>query len=192
MKSFTSLILLMSLMSFSSAAADHIAHFTSDGCSAFPDGTIMDPEAWQGCCFTHDISYWMGGTAKEKDQADETFKQCVNSKKAGMGYITYAGVRMGGSPDYPTTWRWGYGWPEGRGYQRLSNAEKKMVADELDSLCFVGKEAGLLERYMDERKIPAPFSKMNRLLKGSPTAPTKRKTSWNSKYDKYRTNPFPG
>ena len=34
-----------------------------------------------------------------------------------------AGVRVGGSPYFPTTYRWGFGWPYPRGYKALNNDE---------------------------------------------------------------------
>jgi hypothetical protein len=42
----------------------------------------------------------------------------------------YEGVRAGGSPWWPTRYRWAYGWPYGRGYQELSDEEHHM-ADEI-------------------------------------------------------------
>ena len=36
--------------------------FTSDGCSAFPDGTMADNELWLACCEKHDLAYWQGGS----------------------------------------------------------------------------------------------------------------------------------
>jgi len=36
----------------------------------------------------------------------------------------YGGVRIGGSPYWPTKFRWGYGWPYLRGYKPLTFEEK--------------------------------------------------------------------
>ena len=87
-----------------------LSDFTSDGCSLFIDGTFEDPDLWKECCLKHDIAYWKGGTRKEREKADIAFRECVK-KKTGNAELA----------------RWGYGWPVGRGYQPLSDSEKKMV-----------------------------------------------------------------
>ena len=43
----------------------------------------------------------------------------------------YKAVRTGGEPYFPTWYRWGYGWPIGRGYRALSPAEEQMVKSKL-------------------------------------------------------------
>jgi hypothetical protein len=43
-----------------------------------------------------------------------------------------AGVRVGGSPYFPTTYRWGYGWPYPRGYKPLSEEEIQEVKTRLE------------------------------------------------------------
>jgi hypothetical protein len=40
------------------------------------------------------------------------------------------GVRIGGSPYFPSSFGWGYGWPLPRGYQHLSIKEKQQVAEQ--------------------------------------------------------------
>jgi hypothetical protein len=44
------------------------------------------------------------------------------------------GVRAGGSPSLPTPYRWGYGWPFGRGYQALTADEVAQVRVRLEEL----------------------------------------------------------
>ena len=106
-----------------------LSDFTSDGCSLFVDGTFENPELWKECCLKHDIAYWKGGTRKEREKADIAFRECVKKKtgNAELAELMYQAVRTGGEPYYPTWYRWGYGWPVGRGYQPLSDSEKKMV-----------------------------------------------------------------
>jgi hypothetical protein len=41
--------------------ADTLVPFTSDGCSAFPDGTFAQQQLWLSCCERHDYDYWKGG-----------------------------------------------------------------------------------------------------------------------------------
>lgn len=120
------------LLPLSAAAAAHgpaLKPFSSDGCSLFPDGTAKDRALWCGCCFTHDIAYWQGGTAAEREKADIALRDCVleRTKDKKIAETMYAGVRAGGHPVSVMWYRWGYGWPAGRGYQALTYAEKLWV-----------------------------------------------------------------
>jgi hypothetical protein len=110
-----------------------LSDFTSDGCSLFIDGTFKDPELWKECCLKHDIAYWQGGTEEDRLQADLTFKECVEKKTGDstLANLMYEAVRVGGEPYFPTWYRWGYGWPIGRGYKKLSEQEKVMVKQKL-------------------------------------------------------------
>lgn len=109
--------------------ADDLAPFASDGCSLFPDGTVAEPAKWCDCCFEHDRAYWQGGTEEERLQADILLRECVRTKtgNATLAETMYLGVRTGGGPAFPTWYRWGYGWPFGRGYQPLSAAERQQA-----------------------------------------------------------------
>ena len=51
--------------------------FSSDGCSAFPDGTLTNPKEWLQCCRQHDLAYWRGGTEEERQAADRELQECV-------------------------------------------------------------------------------------------------------------------
>ena len=109
--------------------ADNIKPFTSDGCSAFPDGTFQQKELWLTCCNAHDYSYWQGGTYEDRLNADKKLHHCV--AKVGepqIAKLMLAGVRVGGSPYLPTSFRWGYGWSYPRWYKALTEAEKKQIA----------------------------------------------------------------
>jgi len=107
------------------AAAGELKPFASDGCSAFPDGTSEQNELWLACCVDHDKAYWLGGTSDERLAADRQLKECV----AGVGEpkiaaLMLAGVRAGGSPYWPTSFRWGFGWPWPRGYKAVTPEER--------------------------------------------------------------------
>lgn len=112
------------------AAASGINEFTSDGCSLFPDGTLKDRTLWCECCFNHDIAYWRGGSEEERKQADKTLRACVMERTGdkALAEAMYEGVRVGGSPVFPTWYRWGYGWKYGRGYKPLTEEEQNQVA----------------------------------------------------------------
>jgi hypothetical protein len=123
------IIFLLSLLFFaSSSLADDIKSFTSDGCSAFPDGTLKQKKLWLACCTAHDLSYWQGGTYKERVKADQELKYCV--AKVGeptVAALMLAGVRVGGTPYFPTSFRWGYGWPYPRGYKAVTPEEYESI-----------------------------------------------------------------
>lgn len=106
----------------------HIRPFTSDGCSDFPDGTPSNKTLWLACCVAHDRAYWAGGTARERAQADAVLRACVaNVGEPQIAALMLAGVRVGGSPYWPTRFRWGYGWPWPRGYRALTPYEREQV-----------------------------------------------------------------
>jgi len=98
--------------------------FTTDGCSLFPNGTLSQQKLWLRCCIDHDRAYWRGGTRNERKTADLRLQQCVAQVgEPRIAELMLAGVRIGGSPYWPTPFRWGYGWPYGRGYKALSTEE---------------------------------------------------------------------
>ena len=132
---FTVSILACTFLTGGCAIASDINQFASDGCSLFPDGTLKDRSLWCDCCFNHDMAYWRGGSAEERNQADKTLRECVLQRTGNkaLAEVMYDGVRVGGSPKFPTWYRWGYGWKYGRGYQPLTGHEQKQLADMLDS-----------------------------------------------------------
>lgn len=110
------------------AMADELRPFTSDGCSAFPDGTIEHNELWLSCCTDHDYAYWKGGSYQQRLDADNELKACV--AKVGepeIALLMLAGVRVGGTPFLPTSFRWGYGWQYPRFYGELNEDEQQQV-----------------------------------------------------------------
>lgn len=121
--------LFFSLCIFSvNVLANTLQPFTTDGCSAFPDGTLTEKNLWLRCCSLHDIAYWQGGSYQERVEADDELKRCVdNIGEPVIAHLMRVGVRVGGSPYFPTDFRWGYGWPYPRGYKALSNEEKIQV-----------------------------------------------------------------
>ncbi len=111
-----------------SALGDTLKPFTSDGCSSFPDGTFKQKELWLSCCTAHDYAYWRGGTYDERVQADKALRSCV--AKVGepeVAVLMLAGVRVGGTPFLPTSYRWGYGWSFPKFYGALTDEELAQV-----------------------------------------------------------------
>ena len=123
---YLSLILLLS----PTALADDLKPFVSDGCSAFPDGTLVQNTLWLSCCREHDFNYWKGGTFQQRLESDRTLKSCVvNVGEPEIALLMLAGVRVGGTPFLPTQFRWGYGWPYPRFYGPLSTAELQQIQE---------------------------------------------------------------
>ena len=115
--------------------------FTSDGCSLFPDSSLISGDDWCSCCFEHDLQYWRGGTEIEREAADRKLQQCVLEKTgdAMLANAMYQGVNLGGSPYFYNWYRWGYGWGFERKYQALTPDEMKN-ADRLVAEYFAENE----------------------------------------------------
>jgi len=110
------------------AQADTLKPFTSDGCSAFPDGTFEQKSLWLNCCQRHDFDYWQGGTYQQRLMSDNRLKVCVSQVgEPTIASLMLAGVRVGGTPYLPTSFRWGYGWSYPRLYGVLSEEELNQV-----------------------------------------------------------------
>lgn len=100
----------------------------TDGCSDFPDGTPAHNDLWHKCCVAHDIKYWAGGSYEDRFKADLDLRMCVQSVgESVIADLMLVGVRVGGSPWWPTRFRWGYGWPYTKGYSELTLDEQGQV-----------------------------------------------------------------
>ncbi|MDE3270875.1 hypothetical protein [Pseudoalteromonas sp. G4] len=127
------ILIFASIFFISPAFANQLKPFTSDGCSAFPDGTFEQNTLWLNCCVAHDLAYWQGGTYQQRKDADIELKECVAAVgEKQIANLMLAGVRVGGSPFFPTTFRWGYGWPYPKLYGELSKEEMAQVTAHLD------------------------------------------------------------
>ena len=125
---------LIACVLFASGCAQELQPFTSDGCSSFPDGTLATKTLWLSCCTAHDSAYWQGGTYAERLQADQDLRSCVaQTGQPEIAKLMLAGVRVGGTPFLPTTFRWGYGWQYPRGYKALTDAERQMIQSSIEA-----------------------------------------------------------
>lgn len=81
--------------------------FKSDGCTLFPDFNYRD------CCVAHDKLYYVGGTSKERWEADKQLYMCIKGKGGRINRMLapaiWVGARVGGVPFMPTPFRWGFG-----------------------------------------------------------------------------------
>lgn len=125
---------LLILTQISCSKREAISDFTSDGCSLFPDRSLIDESDWCDCCLVHDIAYWKGGTEEERLVADIALRECVLARTGdeALADLMFEGVRLGGSPYFNTWYRWGYGWSYDRKYEPLSEAELKLANQKLD------------------------------------------------------------
>ncbi len=122
------LLVLASLVSCTSPTNPQLNPFTTDGCSRFPDGTRDNNTLWQHCCTAHDVAYWQGGTREQRRTADFALRECVIATgEMTIANLMLAGVWIGGPPYFPTSFRWGYGWPYPRGYAALDGEAREMV-----------------------------------------------------------------
>ena len=125
---FKIFICILGLFFATISQAGQLKPFKSDGCSAFPDGSLQQKQLWLSCCTVHDFAYWKGGTYDERLSADQALKKCVEKiGKPKVAALMLAGVRVGGTPYLPTTFRWGYGWTYPRLYNPLSEKEVQQV-----------------------------------------------------------------
>jgi len=107
--------------------------FTTDGCSHFPDRSLVDKSDWCECCIRHDFAYWRGGSTEARLRADKELSACVQrvSGNKGLAELMLSGVRAGGGPYFYTSYRWGYGWAFGKGFADLT-PEETAQADKLE------------------------------------------------------------
>src|SRR5574341_7788 len=104
--------------------------FSTDGCSLFPDRSLISRSDWCRCCVAHDLAYWRGGTSEARLKADRELKACVQkaSNSEALAELMFSGVRAGGGPYLYTWYRWGYGWPAGRPYGPLTPEEEALAS----------------------------------------------------------------
>ncbi len=93
------------------------AAFSTDACSAWPDGDS------RLCCIEHDAAYWCGGSGEARAAADRALRCCVAARSGVLGWLMWSGVRVGGHPALPLPWRWGYGRPWPAFYSPASAAD---------------------------------------------------------------------
>lgn len=128
---FFSLVCL--LMVAAPLAASNLKPFATDGCSMWIEGPPGNPNLWRHCCVAHDLAYWLGGTKEQRQQADETMRQCIEeAQQPMMAGHTFRSVRMGGGPYWPSSYRWGFGWDylDGRwprGYKTPTPEEQALI-----------------------------------------------------------------
>lgn len=85
--------------------------FRSDGCSVWPDTWLKGENLYEGC-FIHDLYYWSGFPDDDMGRlkADVWLMMWVaENVSIELGEAMFNGVRVGGSSNIDTPWRWGFG-----------------------------------------------------------------------------------
>lgn len=119
-----------------------IDNFETDGCSIplkkFAQGNLNKKiKKIRFCCVKHDVDYWMGGTHKNREDADEALKVCVDTVIPpktlfrSLGAEMKLAVRLGGAPSFVgissiESYRWGYGYPIGRPYLKKNTVHTEV------------------------------------------------------------------
>lgn len=102
----------------------YLKPFETDGCSGGMSAlwrwlTGVNPP-WEGHCIEHDKAYWQGGTKGARRNADLMLMARVTLQGYPFwAFVMYVGVRFGGHPLLPTSWRWGYGYDWPRPYTKV-------------------------------------------------------------------------
>ncbi len=93
----------------------------SDGCSGgmsaiYQQLTFLHKKhgkelGWRQCCVIHDQAYYFGGSKSQKKEADAELSSCVTQVVGDkyLGKAMQVAVKLGGGPNLPTSYRWGYG-----------------------------------------------------------------------------------
>lgn len=121
---------LWALLLSACASIGTMQPFSTDGCSLFPDRSLIGKADWCRCCVAHDLAYWRGGTSEARLNADRELRACVYkaSGNEALAELMFAGARAGGGPYLYTSYRWGYGWPFGRSYGQLTPEEEALAS----------------------------------------------------------------
>lgn len=150
LKIFTTLGFFFFLIRFASAT-ETLKPFTTDFCTGYREGTHDEPMKWAHCCIEHDLNFWVGGTANEREQADLGLKQCVtDTGEPQQAHIIYMGVRLGYySPYHIEDKRWGNGWYDRTRphYQKISAVEFDLIKNSLSADETVNSE--ILEKFLE-------------------------------------------
>lgn len=112
--------------------------WTTDGCTDFGFNSRIiayaDPKLAADilvACYHHDFGYWKGGTLADRVRVDDEFYNVIHRalvewevRERGeadpydaervlelVDDVYRLSVRVGGSPFWPTSWRWGYSHP---------------------------------------------------------------------------------
>jgi hypothetical protein len=127
--SFRFLVPMVALLFCHCAWEPKIAAFTTDGCTLSPEQSPLGLHNWRDCCIEHDLAYWKGGSEEERLAADNRLRACIleETENPRLAKAYFEAVQLGGKAQYPTTYRWGYGWNFLRPPGPLTDQERILV-----------------------------------------------------------------
>lgn len=84
-----------------------------DGCSGYMSAAwkllFKNAPPWEQDCDEHDQWYADGGTALDRETADQVLMASVTLRGYPiLGFLMWLAVRIGGHPIFPLPWRWGF------------------------------------------------------------------------------------
>lgn len=131
------IVLTLVLLSWSSwgMSSENVKLFTTDFCTAYPEGTRAKPDLWKHCCVEHDLYFWAGGSLDERKAADLNLKSCVEKTgEVEQARLIYLAVSVGGSsPIRFRTRQWGNAWPSRARYLSLTENETALILQVLET-----------------------------------------------------------
>lgn len=129
-------VIFLGLLSFSLEVSGAVALklFSTDFCTAYPEGTRSRPDLWKHCCIEHDLYFWAGGSLEERKKADLNLKSCVEKTgETEQARLIYLAVSIGGnSPIRFRTREWGNAWSNRPRYLTLTEQETAQILTTLD------------------------------------------------------------
>ena len=125
--------LLLGLILCQCSHEPRLAPFRTDGCTLLPEQSPGGTHNWRDCCIQHDLDYWKGGSEDERLASDQRLHDCILRKTDNPEFakLVFETVKETGRPDYPTWYRWGYGWNYLRPASPLTPAEQAMVTERM-------------------------------------------------------------
>jgi hypothetical protein len=108
--------------------------FTTDFCTAYPEGTLSRPYLWRHCCIEHDLFFWAGGSLDDRKKTDLELKACVEKTGESLqAKLIYIAVTVGGkSPLRFKSRQWGNAWTGRTRYESLSESETYALLETLE------------------------------------------------------------
>ena len=76
-KTLSATLLIFAVVHTACASEGQLRPFSTDGCSVFPDRSLISKADWCQCCVAHDLAYWRGGTSQARLSADKALSTCV-------------------------------------------------------------------------------------------------------------------
>src|SRR5207247_8959088 len=93
-------LLLFAVVLSACASEGSLQPFSTDGCSLFPDRSLISKADWCQCCVAHDLAYWRGGASQARFNVDRELSACVRrlTGNKALAAVMYSRRRTGRGP----------------------------------------------------------------------------------------------